>query len=105
MAWLILVVAGLIETAWAIGLKYTDGFTRLWPSVFTIAGIAVSMMMLAVAARTLPIGTAYSVWVGIGAAGAVLIGILLLGEAASPARLFFLTLLLVAIVGLKITSH
>jgi quaternary ammonium compound-resistance protein SugE len=105
MAWLILVIAGLIETAWAIGLKYTNGFTRLWPSVFTIAGIAVSMLMLAVAARTLPIGTAYSVWVGIGAAGAVLIGILLLGEAASPARLFFLTLLLVAIVGLKITSH
>ncbi len=105
MAWLILVVAGLIETGWAIGLKYSDGFTRFWPSVFTIAGIAVSLLMLSVAARSLPIGTAYSIWVGIGAAGAVLFGILLLGESAGPARLLFLALLLVAIVGLKATSH
>jgi quaternary ammonium compound-resistance protein SugE len=105
MAWLILVIAGLIETGWAIGIKYTDGFTKFWPSVLTIAGIIVSMMMLSLAARSLPIGTAYSVWVGIGAAGAVLAGILLLGEAAGPARLFFLALLLVAIVGLKATSH
>jgi quaternary ammonium compound-resistance protein SugE len=105
MAWLLLIVAGLIEAGWAIGLKHTEGFTRLWPSVLTIAGIAVSMLMLSVAARTLPIGTAYSVWVGIGAAGAVLIGIVLLGEAAGFARLFFLALLLLAIVGLKVTSH
>lgn len=105
MAWLWLIVAGLLETGWAIGLKYTDGFTRFWPSVLTIAGIALSMFLLAVAARTLPIGTAYPVWVGIGAAGAVILGIVVLGEPASAARLFFLALLLVAIVGLKLTGE
>lgn len=104
VAWLLLIVAGLIETGWAIGLKYTDGFTRLWPSVFTIAGIVVSMLLLSIAARTLPIGTAYAVWVGIGAAGTVALGIFFLGEPASPPRLFFLGMLLVAIVGLKLTS-
>lgn len=105
MAWLLLIIAGLLETGWAIGLKHTDGFTRLWPSVLTIAGIALSMFLLAVAARTLPIGTAYPVWVGIGAAGAVVLGILVLGEPASGARLFFLGLLLVAIIGLKMTGE
>jgi len=105
MAWVLLVVAGLFETGWAIGLKYTDGFTRFWPSVFTIVGIVVSMFLLAVAARTLPIGTAYAIWVGIGAGGAVLLGIFLLGEPAGAGRLFFLGLLIVSIVGLKITSH
>lgn len=105
MAWLLLIIAGLLETGWAIGLKHTDGFTKLWPSVLTIAGIALSMFLLAVAARTLPIGTAYPVWVGIGAAGAVILGILLLGEPAGWARLFFLALLLVAIVGLKVTGE
>jgi quaternary ammonium compound-resistance protein SugE len=105
MAWLWLVIAGLLETGWAIGLKYTDGFTKFWPSVLTIAGIALSMFLLSVAARTLPIGTAYPIWVGIGAAGAVLLGIFVLGEPASGARLFFLGLLLVAIVGLKITGE
>lgn len=104
MAWVLLVVAGLLETLWAIGLKYTEGFTRFWPSVLTIAGIVVSMFLLSVAARTLPIGTAYAVWVGIGAAGAVVLGIVLLDEPANPARLFFLALLLVSIVGLKFTS-
>lgn len=104
MAWLWLIIAGLLETGWAIGLKHTDGFTRFWPSVLTIAGIALSMFLLAVAARTLPIGTAYPVWVGIGAAGAVILGIVVLGEPASAARLFFLALLLVAIVGLKLTG-
>lgn len=104
MAWLWLIVAGLLETGWAIGLKYTDGFTRFWPSVLTIAGIALSMFLLAVAARTLPIGTAYPVWVGIGAAGAVILGIFVLGEPVSAARLFFLALLLVAIIGLKQTG-
>ncbi|MDR3620386.1 MAG: quaternary ammonium compound efflux SMR transporter SugE [Paludisphaera borealis] len=103
--WLILVVAGLVETGWAIGLKYTDGFTKLWPSVLTIAGIVVSMFMLSVAARSLPIGTAYAVWVGIGAAGAVILGIVLFGEPANAGRLFFLALLLIAIVGLKFTTH
>lgn len=104
MAWVLIVVAGLIESAWAIGLKYTDGFTRLWPSVLTITGIVVSMFMLSVAARTLPIGTAYAVWVGIGAAGAVVLGIVLLKEPYDPARLFFLGMLLVSIIGLKLTS-
>jgi quaternary ammonium compound-resistance protein SugE len=105
MAWILLVIAGLLETGWAIGLKYTDGFTKLWPSVLTVTGIVVSMVLLSVAARTLPIGTAYAVWVGIGAAGAVILGIFLLGEPANPARLFFLGLLLVAIVGLKFTAE
>ncbi len=105
MAWLILVVAGFVETGWAIGMKYTEGFTKLWPSVWTIAAIVVSMFMLSVSARTLPIGTAYAVWVGIGAAGAVVLGILLFGEPANPGRLFFLALLLVSIIGLKFTAH
>jgi len=105
MAWLWLLIAGLLETGWAIGLKYTDGFTKFWPSVLTIAGIAISMFLLSVAARTLPIGTAYPVWVGIGAAGAVILGILVLGEPASASRLFFLALLLIAIIGLKMTGE
>lgn len=105
MAWLLLIVAGLLETGWAIGLKQSEGFTKLWPSVLTIAGIALSMFLLALAARTLPIGTAYPVWVGIGAAGAVVLGIVVLGEPAGLMRLFFLALLLVAIVGLKVTGE
>ncbi|WP_010588081.1 DMT family transporter [Schlesneria paludicola] len=105
MAWLILVIAGLIETGWAIGLKYTDGFTRFWPSVFTIIGIVTSLVMLSMSVRTLPIGTAYAVWVGIGAAGTVVCGILLFGESASLVRLGFLSLLLISIIGLKMTAH
>lgn len=104
MPWVILVIAGLFETGWAIGLKYTQGFTRLWPSVLTIGAIVVSMYMLAVAARTLPIGTAYAVWVGIGAAGTAILGIALFREPVSAGRVFFLVLLLVAIVGLKLTA-
>src|SRR5262245_6780463 len=104
MAWIILIVAGLVETGWAIGIKYTAGFTRLWPSLLTIAAIALSMAMLSVAARTIPIGTAYAVWVGIGAAGTVLLGIVLLGEPVNPGRLFFLGLLITSIVGLKVTG-
>jgi len=104
MAWLILFVAGLLEAAWAVGLKYTDGFTRPLPSILTIAGIVVSLMMLSIAARSLPIGTAYGVWVGIGAAGAAVLGIWLLDEPANASRLFFLGLLLVAIVGLKMST-
>lgn len=103
-AWLLLLIAGVLETGWAIGIKYTEGFTRLVPSVLTVAAMVVSMVLLAHAAKTLPIGTAYAVWVGIGAAGAAVLGIFLFGESASPARLFFLALLLVAIVGLKLTS-
>lgn len=104
MAWILLTIAGLLEVGWAIGLKYTEGFTRLWPSVLTVAGFAASMFLLAQAARTLPIGTAYGVWVGIGAAGAAVIGMLVLNEPATAARIFFVCLLLVAIVGLKMTS-
>jgi quaternary ammonium compound-resistance protein SugE len=105
MAWVLLVIAGLLEAGWAIGLKYTEGFTRPLASVLTIAGIILSMVLLAQAAKSLPIGTAYASWVGIGAAGAVILGIVLLGESAAPARLFFLALLLVSIVGLKLTTH
>lgn len=105
MAWLILIIAGLLETGWAIGLKYTEGFTRPVPSVLTGLAIVASMYLLSVAARTLPIGTAYAVWVGIGAAGAVVLGMVLLGEPRNPARLFFLGLLLTAIVGLKFTGE
>ena len=104
MAWVLLFIAGLLETGWAIGLKYSNGFTRPLPSLLTVAGILVSMVLLSIAARTLPIGTAYAVWVGIGAAGAVILGILLLGEPVTAARLFFLGLLLVALVGLKMSS-
>jgi quaternary ammonium compound-resistance protein SugE len=105
MPWVLLVIAGLIESAWAIGLKYTEGFTRPVPSILTLLGIAVSMYLLAIAARTLPIGTAYAVWVGIGTSGAVVLGILLLGESANPLRLMFLTLMIISIIGLKFTSH
>ncbi|MGI5468958.1 DMT family transporter [Streptomyces sp. CA-132043] len=104
MAWVLLLVAGLLEVGWSIGMKFTDGFTRLWPSLFTGAGIVVSMALLSVAARTLPIGTAYGVWVGIGAAGAAVVGMVVLGEPATAARIFFICLLLVAVVGLKATS-
>ncbi|MFI1797072.1 DMT family transporter [Streptomyces sp. NPDC020379] len=104
MAWILLAIAGLLEVAWSIGMKYTEGFTRLWPSVFTVAGIAASMLLLSQAARTLPIGTAYGVWVGIGAAGAAVFGMAVLGEPATAARIFFVVLLLVAVVGLKATS-
>ena len=104
-AWLVLVVAGLFETAWAIGLKYADGFTRLWPSVFTVAALAVSMVLLALAVRVLPIGTAYGVWVGIGALGAAALGVVLFQEPLTPARAGFLLLLLVSIVGLRLTNQ
>jgi quaternary ammonium compound-resistance protein SugE len=105
MAWLIIFVAGILEAAWAVGLKYTNGFTRPLPSVLTIAGIVVSLLLLSIAARTLPIGTAYGVWVGIGAAGAATLGIFLLNEPATPSRIFFLVLLVIAIVGLKFTTR
>lgn len=104
MPWLLLVVAGLLEACWALGLKYSEGFTKPLPSALTIAGIVASMGLLSLATRTLPIGAAYPAWVGIGAAGAVLLGAFVLGESINPARIFFLLLLLVAIVGLKATS-
>lgn len=104
MAWVLLIVAGLLEVGWAVGLKYTDGFTRLWPSLFTGAGIVTSMLLLSYAARQLPIGTAYGVWVGIGAAGAAIVGMVALGEPVTAARIFFVCLLVVAVVGLRATS-
>jgi quaternary ammonium compound-resistance protein SugE len=104
MAWVYLIVAGLLETGWAVGLKYTDGFTKLVPSVLTLIGIAASMFLLGLAARTIPIGTAYSIWVGIGAVGAVLLGIVLFDEPRDFARMFFVALLVVSLVGLKLTT-
>ncbi|AGH95949.1 quaternary ammonium compound efflux SMR transporter SugE [Pseudobdellovibrio exovorus] len=103
-SWIILIIAGLFEICWAIGLKYTEGFTKLVPSIFTLSTLAISMFLLAKASQTLPIGTAYAVWVGIGAMGAAILGIFLFNESASPMRIFFVVLLLVSIVGLKLTS-
>lgn len=104
MAWALLLVAGLLEVGWSVGMKYTDGFTRLWPSLFTGAGIVASMLLLSLVAKALPIGTAYGVWVGIGAAGAAVLGMVVFHEPATAARIFFVALLLVAVVGLKVTS-
>jgi quaternary ammonium compound-resistance protein SugE len=104
-AWVYLVVAGLLEICWAIGLKYTDGFTRLWPSIFTIVALIASMFFLAKAAQTLPIGTAYAVWVGIGALGAAILGIFLFQEPVSLSRIGFLLMLFISILGLKLTSE
>ncbi len=104
MAWLYLFVAGLLEVAWAVGLKYTEGFTRLWPSVWTGAALVLSMVLLAAAVRTLPLGTAYAVWTGIGAVGTAALGILLFGESAAPARLACVGLIVAGLVGLKLTS-
>jgi len=104
MAWLILLVAAVLETGWAIGLKYTDGFTKLGPSIPTVMAMAASMALLSHAAKTLPIGTAYAVWVGIGAAGAAILGMVLFDEPATAGRIFFLSLLLASVVGLKATS-
>lgn len=103
-AWIVLFVAGLFEVCWAVGLKYTDGFTKLAPSLFTLATLAASMFLLAKASQVLPIGTAYGVWVGVGALGAAILGMVLFQEPVTPARVFFLVLLLVSIVGLKLTS-
>lgn len=103
MAWLVLVIAGLFEVGWAIGLKYTEGFTRLWPSVGTVAAMVVSVVLLGWAMRTLPVGTAYAVWTGIGAVGTVVLGIVLFGEPATVARLVCVGLILAGIVGLKLT--
>ncbi|KIY21845.1 quaternary ammonium compound efflux SMR transporter SugE [Mesobacillus subterraneus] len=104
MAWIFLVIAGLFEVVWAIGLKYTDGFTKLYPSLITIAGMGISFYFLSMAVKTLPIGTAYAIWTGIGAAGAVLLGIVLFGEPRSLLRLLFVAFILIGIIGLKATS-
>jgi quaternary ammonium compound-resistance protein SugE len=104
MAWTLLFIAGLLETAWAIGLKYSEGFSRPWPSVLTGIALVASMVLLGLAVRDLPIGTAYAVWVGIGAVGAAVLGVVLFGEPLEPARAGFLTLLIIAIVGLRWTA-
>lgn len=104
MAWVVLFVAGLMEVGWAIGLKYTEGFTRLWPSVGTVLAMVLSVWLLAVAMKSLPVGTAYSVWVGIGAVGTVILGIVLFGESANAARLVSVALIVAGIVGLKLAT-
>ena len=105
MAWMLLLVAGLLEVGWATGLKFTAGFTRPLPSVLTVAAIIASMVLLSLAARSLPIGTAYAVWVGIGAVGAAIAGIVLFDEPATPQRLVFLGVLVIALVGLRLTGE
>ena len=105
MSWIVLLIAGLLEVVWAIGLKYTHGFSRLVPSVITIVAMIVSMALLSWAMKSLPVGTAYAVWTGIGAVGAAITGILLLGESASPMRIASLALIVVGIIGLKISAH
>lgn len=104
MAWVLLFIAGLLEVAWAIGLKYTEGFTRLWPTVGTVTAMVLSVGLLGLAMRTLPVGTAYAVWTGIGAVGTVILGIVLFGEPATAARLACVALIVSGIVGLKITA-
>lgn len=104
MSWLILFIAGLLEVVWAIGLKYTHGFSRLVPTLITVAAMIVSMAMLSWAMKTLPVGTAYAVWTGIGAVGAAVAGMVLLGESANPARLLSLALIVVGILGLKLST-
>jgi quaternary ammonium compound-resistance protein SugE len=104
MVWILLVLAGLFEIVWAVGLKYTEGFTRLWPTVGTVAAMIVSFGLLAHVLKTLPIGTAYAIWTGIGAVGTALVGIIVLGESASPARLACIGSIAAGIVGLKLVS-
>lgn len=104
MAWVYLFIAGIFEVVWAMGLKYSHGFTKLWPTLITLAGMIVSFWFLSLASKTLPIGTAYAVWTGIGALGAVVMGMVLLGEPVSVTRFLFLGLIVAGIVGLKLTS-
>ncbi len=104
MAWMALFIAGLFEIAWAVGLKYTEGFTRLWPSAWTLAAMAASLWLLAKALQSIPIGTAYAVWTGIGAVGTALFGIIMLGEARHPLRLLCIVLIVAGIAGLRVFS-
>jgi quaternary ammonium compound-resistance protein SugE len=104
MAWLYLIIAGLLEIGWAIGLKYTHGFSRLWPSVATVACMIVSFALLSLSLKTIPIGTGYAVWTGIGAAGTALFGIMILGEPRDAGRVLCLLLIVAGVVGLKLTS-
>jgi quaternary ammonium compound-resistance protein SugE len=104
MAWGILVLAGLFEVGWAIGLKYTEGFTRLWPTVWTALAMIISLYLLGLAMKSLPVGTAYAIWVGVGAVGTVILGIVLLGEPTNAARMISVALIIAGIVGLKLSS-
>ena len=104
MAWVLLLVAGLFEVGWAIGLKYTEGFTRPWPSVLTLVAMAASVLLLGIAMKSLPVGTAYAVWVGVGAVGTAILGMVLFGEPATAGRLVSLGLIVAGIVGLKLAS-
>jgi quaternary ammonium compound-resistance protein SugE len=104
VAWIYLVIAGLLEIGWAIGLKYTEGWSRLWPSVWTALAMVASFMFLAQALKAIPVGTAYAIWTGIGAAGTAALGIILFGESAATARLLCIGLIVSGIIGLKLTS-
>ena len=104
MAWALLVLAGLFEVGWAIGLKYTDGFTRLWPTLWTIVAMIISVGLLGIAMKALPVGTAYSVWVGVGAVGTVILGIVLFGDPTNTPRLISVALIIAGIVGLKLSA-
>lgn len=104
MNWFILIVAGLVEIAWAIGLKYTEGFTRLWPTMGTVLAMGISVGLLGIAMKSLPVGTAYAVWVGVGAVGTAILGIVLFGESANAGRLVSLALILAGIIGLNLAT-
>lgn len=104
MIWIVVLIAGLLEIIWAVGLRYTDGFTRLWPSIGTVAAMGLSFFLLSIAMRSLPIGTVYAVWVGIGAVGTAVVGIVLLGEPASLPRIVSISLIILGIVGLKLSA-
>ncbi len=104
MAWILLLIAGLLEVGWAIGLKYTEGFTKVWPSVFTLTAMTASVVLLSIAMKSLPVGTSYAVWVGVGAVGTAILGMVLFGESANAGRLVSLGLIVAGIVGLKIAT-
>ena len=104
MAWIILFLAGLFEIGWAVGLKYTDGFTKLWPSVGTLASMGVSVLLLAIALKTLPLGTGYAIWTGIGTIGTVIFGIIVFGESTEALRLACIAMIIAGIVGLKLIT-
>jgi quaternary ammonium compound-resistance protein SugE len=105
MAWLVLVVAGVFEVGWAVGLKYTEGFTRVWPTLGTIAAMIVSLGLLGLALRSLPLGTAYAIWTGVGTVGTALLGIALFDDAADPLRLACIASIVGGIIGLKLVTH
>ena len=104
MNWILLILAGLLEIVWAVGLKYTEGFTRVWPTVFTVLAMLISLALLGVAMKTLPVSTAYAVWMGIGVVGTAILGIVILHEPASVGRLFSISLILAGVIGLKLTT-